>query len=303
MALLVSGPTASGKSAAALELAERLGGEIVSADSMQVFRGLDIGTAKPSAAELQRIPHHVLDLVDAGQPFDAAQWLAAARAAVADVQARGRTPILCGGTGLYFRAWLLGIDAPAPSDPDLRAQLEALPLESLVSELSRHDPSALERIDAQNPRRVVRAVEILRLTGRVWAPRPPVAWPAGERVFVLRRTAPDLRRRIDRRVEQMFQEGLVEETRRMLAAGLGRDRTALQAIGYRQVVEWIAGKRDLPATLAEVKARTWQMARRQMTWFRHQLPTEWIDVAEGDAPAAIARAIQARASASAAVQP
>lgn len=289
----LSGATASGKSAVAVELATRLNGEILSADSMQVYRGLDLGTAKPTAAERARVPHHLLDLAEPGDGFDTARWLEAARQAREAVVARGRIPILCGGTGLYFRAWFTGLEALPPSDPALRSTLEALPLEVLLSELADRAPDVLGTLDTRNPRRVVRAVEILRLGGSR-RPRPPHRWPAadsgaaapasGESVIVLRRTPDDLRRRMEARVDAMFAAGLVEETRQLLARGLANNRTALQAIGYRQVVDFLRGVRDLEATMKLVKARTWQFGRRQMAWFRHQLPVIWLDVAPGEDP-------------------
>lgn len=288
VALLLSGPTASGKSAVALEVAERLGGEIVSADSMMVFRGLDIGTAKPDAADRARVPHHLLDVVDPRDSYDAARWLAAAREAASAIAGRGRVPVVCGGTGLYFKAWLAGLDSPAPADPALRAGLESMPLEVLLAELHAGDPETHARIDRANPRRVVRAVEILRLTGRPQVRRAAASTPSRAAVLVLRRQSEDLRRRIDRRVEAMFAAGLIEETRVLLQSGLGGDRTALQAIGYRQVVEHLRGERDLAATVALVKSRTWQFARRQMTWFRHQLPATWLEVRDDEDPATTA---------------
>ena len=164
--LLLAGPTAVGKSEIALLLAEKLGGEIISVDSMQVYRGLDIGTAKPSPAARARVPHHLIDVVDLTEPFDAAQFLRLAHRAVADIQGRGRLPILCGGTGLYFKAFLEGLGQAPPADAALRAALEATPLPELLRELAERDPATYERIDRQNPRRVIRAIEVIRLTGK-----------------------------------------------------------------------------------------------------------------------------------------
>jgi len=279
-AIYLTGPTAVGKSAVALLLAERLGGEIISVDSMQVYRGLDIGTAKPTPAERARIPHHLLDVCDIREEFSAAQFVERARAALEDIRHRQRLPIFCGGTGLYFKAWLAGL-APLPEpDPALRAELEATPLPLLLAELEKKDPVTFARLDRQNPRRVVRAVEVLRLTGR---PLSEVAstWETTQapsaKVFALHRNPDDLRKLVEARVDSMFAAGLVEETRRLLEAGLAHNRTAMQAIGYRQVVEHLQGLRDLPATVALVKQRTWQLARRQLTYLRHQLPVVWVD--------------------------
>ena len=164
--VFLAGPTAVGKSAVALALAESLGGEIISVDSMQVYRGLDLGTAKPSAAERARVPHHLLDVVELSEAFDAAQFVRLATAAVVEIQARGRVPIFCGGTGLYFKAWLEGLGEAPPSDARVRAELEAAPLSELLAELEQRDPLTYARIDRQNPRRVIRAVEVIRLTGK-----------------------------------------------------------------------------------------------------------------------------------------
>lgn len=256
---------------------------------MQVFRGMDIGTAKPTAAERRRVPHHTLDLADPDEPFDVRQWLEAARAAWNGVRERGRRAVMVGGTGFYLRAWLYGLDPLPTSDPTLRRELEATPLEVLLKELAEHAPEVMGRIDQSNPRRVVRAVEIVRLGGRLPEPeRSALGDGAAGRVVALRRQPDDLRRRIDTRVEAMFEAGLVAETRNLLDAGRTMHRTALQAIGYRQVVEHLNGARGLAETIALIKTRTWQFARRQMTWLRHQLPVTWLDVSADEPAKAIA---------------
>src|SRR5207247_1099614 len=219
----------------------RLDGEIVSVDSMQVYRGLDIGTAKPTAAERARVTHHLLDVVELTESFDAAKFATLARAAVRQIQARGRLPILCGGTGLYFKAFLEGLGEAPPADPALRVELEATPLPGLLRELAERDPMTFDTIDRQNPRRVIRAVEVIRLTGKPFS-RQRAAWatgaqipntPDGPRFLALARPAADLRTRIDARVDQMFARGLVGETQQLLQRGLADNPTAMQAIGYR----------------------------------------------------------------------
>ncbi len=293
--ILLAGPTASGKSAVALALAEAVGGEIVSVDSMQVYRGLDIGTAKPTAAERARLLHHLVDVVDLTEPFDAARFCDLGNAAIAEIQARGRIPILCGGTGMYFSAWLGGLgSAPAP-DLVLRAELEAKPLPELLDELARLDFATFDDIDTQNRRRVVRAVEVIRLTGRPFSTQR-AAWgdvPAEVqgRCFGLIREREDLHRRINARVDDMFARGLVAETRALLERGLERNRTAMQAIGYRQVVEHLRGGRGLRETVELVKVKTRQFSKRQLTWFRGQLDLAWIDVPRDEAPARTAERI------------
>lgn len=293
--LLLAGPTAVGKSEVALLLAERLGGEIISVDSMQVYRGLDIGTAKPSAAERRLVPHHLIDIIELPDSFDAARFCELARQAVEEIQGRARRPILCGGTGLYFKAFLDGLGNSPPASPALRAELEATSLAELLHELKQRDPATYERIDRKNPRRVIRALEVIRLTGRPFSGQR-AAWAGAstaEVVLALRRNAAELRARIDARVDRMFQQGLVRETELLLSHGLEQNQTAMQALGYRQVVEHLRGVRPLAETIAEVKRRTWQFARRQMTWLRNQLPVRWIDVAPEERIEHIADRIEA----------
>ena len=294
--VVLAGPTAVGKSAVALELAALLGGEIISVDSMQVYRGLDVGTAKPNAEEQARIPHHLIDIVDLTEHFDAARFVTLATAASEAIQARGNVPIFCGGTGMYFNAWLNGLgESPAP-DAKLRAELEATPMEVLLDELARKDWTTFDEIDLKNPRRIVRAIEVIRLTGKpfslqraIWPERAPTL--AG-RSFGLLREREELVRRIDRRVEDMFKRGLVMETKTLLGQGLSENRTAMQAIGYRQVVEHLQGERSGPDTVELVKVRTRQFAKRQLTWFRGQLDLEWIGL-ENEKPGDTARRIAA----------
>lgn len=285
---MLAGPTASGKSAVAVWLASMTGGEVVSVDSMQVYRGLDIGTAKPSLAELAKVRHHLVDIVDPDAVFDVAQFRVVAVEAIRGVHARGRLPILCGGSGLHFKALLCGLDDLPRAGAALRAELAATPLPALVAELEREDPVGAARVDLHNGRRVRRAVELLRLTGRSIAEvrrrwKQPTEGKAGI-LFLLERDRGDLHARIDARVERMMAAGLVEETRRLLEHGLGSHSTALQAIGYRQVVEHLRGERDLRATVAQIQLRTRQLAKRQMTWFRHQLPTHPVGVAPDEPP-------------------
>ncbi len=259
---------------------------------MQVYRGLDLGTAKPAAADRARIAHHLLDVVGLEEAFNAARWLDLARAALDDIHGRDRIAIVCGGTGLYFRALLRGLDPTPTPDPILRAELERRPLPELLGELAERDPAEFATIDRTNPRRVIRALEVIRLTGRPFSAQktgaPGASPPLVPGVVVLRRDPADLRQRIERRVDRMFREGLVDETRELLELGLEENRTALQALGYRQVVEHLRGHRDLGSTIALVKQKTWQFARRQMTWWR-SWPALWMDVA-ADEPADVTAA-------------
>ena len=262
---------------------------------MQVYRGLDIGTAKPSVAEQKSVPHYLIDVVELNQAFDAAQFVEQARAAVAQIQSRGRVPIFCGGTGLYFKAFTEGLGEAPPSSPELRAQLEAMPIEALLCELEKSDPTTFQKIDRQNQRRLVRALEVIRLTGKPfsaqrasWASASYVAPP---NLFGLARHPEDLHRRIHQRVDEMFAAGLVAETQSLLTRGLAENRTAMQALGYRQVVEHLQGEYELPQTIEWVKIRTRQFAKRQMTWFRRQLALTWIALDEKARPEEVAAQI------------
>ncbi|MGO8930300.1 MAG: tRNA (adenosine(37)-N6)-dimethylallyltransferase MiaA [Limisphaerales bacterium] len=297
--LLLAGPTAVGKSGIAVRLAETLGGEIISVDSMQVYRGMDIGTAKAPPGERARVPHHLIDVVDLTEPFDTAQFLQLARRAAADIQARGRVPILCGGTGLYFNAFLEGLGQAPPADAALRATLGAIPLPELLRELAARDPVTYERVDRQNPRRVVRAIEVIRLTGKPFSSQR-ADWHHASRIthhavhgFGLARTPADLQRRIDARVDAMFSRGWVAETEQLLKRGLAQNQTAMQALGYRQIIEHLRGERSLPDTIALIKIRTRQFAKRQMTWFRRQLHLTWIHLEPQASAEAVVRTIAA----------
>ncbi|HTA95073.1 MAG TPA: tRNA (adenosine(37)-N6)-dimethylallyltransferase MiaA, partial [Verrucomicrobiae bacterium] len=241
--IFIAGPTAVGKSEIALLLAEKIGGEIISADSMQVYRGLDIGTAKPDEAERKGIPHHLVDVCDLTENFDAAQFIRLAQKAVEEIQARNKIPIFCGGTGLYFKAFLSGLGEAPATNPELRAELEAASFESLLRELRERDPAAYENIDKQNPRRVIRAVEVIRLTGKKFSeqrarwgetPGEPSALAnsgsrgrSPHRLYCFTRAPADLHARINARVDAMFARGLVDETRGLLTRGLEQNKTAM----------------------------------------------------------------------------
>lgn len=285
--IFLAGPTAVGKSEIALLLAEKIGGEIISADSMQVYRGLDIGTAKPSPAERARVPHHLVDVCDLTEAFDAAQFIRHAQQAVQSIQSRDKIPIFCGGTGLYFKAYVSGLGEAPATNPELRAELEAASFEALLQELRERDPVAYEQIDKQNPRRVIRAVEVIRLTGKKFSEqraewKTPSAVPNKEKSFCFNRPAADLHARINTRVDAMFARGLVEETRALLQHGLAENKTAMQAIGYRQVVEYLRDEHSLTETIELVKIRTRQFAKRQLTWFRRYGNMEWMELKPGE---------------------
>jgi tRNA dimethylallyltransferase len=285
--IFLAAATAVGKSEIALALASKLGGEIISVDSMQVYRGLDIGTAKPDTATQKSVPHHLIDVCDLTEAFDAAKFVQLANQAVAEIRSRNKVPIFCGGTGLYFKAFLDGLGEAPPSDAKLRAELETLPLTQLLDELRARDPDAYEKIDRQNPRRIIRALEVIRTTGKPFA-MSRASWTdgtqqtSGNTLTLLMRSSGDLQGRIDSRVDEMFRRGLVDETRELLKHGLAENRTAMQAIGYRQVVEHLRGERNLAETIELVKIRTRQFAKRQMTWFRRHAHCKKIELKPED---------------------
>jgi tRNA dimethylallyltransferase len=281
----LAGPTAAGKSAVALALARRLDAEIVSADSMQVYRGMDIGTAKPAPAERAAVPHHLIDVVGISESFDVARYVALARAAIADIQRRGRLPLVVGGSGLYLRALTEGLSELPDSDPQLRAEIEAMGVDRVLEELRRVDPETAATIDTRNFRRVVRALEICRLTGRRSSALRR-QWDAARTTPMhgLERDRDDLRARCDARVEAMFRAGLVDEVRALLPRGLAENRTARQAVGYREVIAHLAGGPSLGQTIELVRRHTRQLAKRQLTWFRHQTRVQWLRVARDEPP-------------------
>ncbi len=284
-AIYLAGATASGKSALALCLAKRLGGEIISVDSMQVYRGLDIGTAKPSAAEQSEVRHHLIDVARLNEPFDAAQFVRLAKRAEVAVRSRDARPIFCGGTGLYFRALFDGLGESPPGDESLRSVLEAAPFDELLDELKAKDPAAFESLDRKNRRRVVRAVEVIRLTGQPYSSQR-TGWgapgQAPSNLFCITREPDDLAKRIHARVDSMFERGLVAETEHLAKRGLRENRTACQALGYRQVLEHLDGEFGLAETIELVKARTRQFAKRQRTWFRNQMECQPFECAAGE---------------------
>ncbi|MFN2588714.1 MAG: tRNA (adenosine(37)-N6)-dimethylallyltransferase MiaA [Actinomycetota bacterium] len=276
----VVGPTAVGKTAASLEVAEALGGEIVSVDSMQIYRGMDVGTAKPSAGEMRRVPHHLVDLRDPSHELTVAEFQELGRAAVSEIAGRGKLPQLVGGSGLYFRALVDDLYFP-PRSAEVRRELEAeageLGAEALHARLRRLDPVAAARIQPRNARRTVRALEVIELTGARFSDN--ATWESYESryqlaVAGLERDRADLHRRIDDRVAAMLESGLVDEAGRVRSAGASR--TAAQALGYRQVFE---GAADLQDTISKATRR---YARRQLSWFKADPRVRWFDAAADD---------------------
>lgn len=289
--LAVVGPTAAGKSAVALEVARQAGGEIVSADSMQVYRGLDIGTAKPSGAELALVPHHLINVAEPWEDFSVAAYQRLGREAVEHISLRGRLPVVVGGTGLYVRALLHHYDFTAPgADRQVRAELEqqagAKGPESLHADLAGIDPQAAARIHPRDTRRLVRALEVWRVTGR------PISAGWHGQGFVydsllvgLRVSTPELYARIDRRVEAMLASGLVDEVRGLMQQGYSESLVAGQALGYKEIVAHLEGQATLDEAAEQIKLATRRYAKRQKTWFRREPGVVWLDATSGEIPA------------------
>ncbi len=278
--LALLGPTCSGKSELALRLAERLGGEIVSCDSMQVYRGLDVGTAKPDRRQRERIPHHLVDIIDISERYDAHLFVQDASRAISLIAARGRVPILAGGTGLYAKCLIYGRRLPE-ADRDLHSELLALSetpagREELRRQIARYSVSLADRIH-DNPRRLARAVELLRISG---TPSPGEEFRfdhkprTGFLQFIFYPPPSEHRQRIACRTRQMLETGWIEEVRSLQKSGFLRTPTARQALGYRTIAEFLDsdGGHDIARLEAQLISQTWAYARRQRTWFRHQHP-------------------------------
>ena len=293
--LVLCGPTASGKTALAVELALLTGGEVVSADSMQLYRGMDIGTAKPTAEEMRGVPHHMLDVASPGEDYSVARYVQEASACVDGILARGRLPILAGGTGLYIDNLVAGREfAPFTGHwrdkLQVRAREEGLP--ALYRQLQEVDPQRAEKLHPNDEKRILRALEVWYETGetitehdRRTAALPPRYGAARIGLTFARRA--DLWARIDRRVDQMMERGLLEEVRGLLDSGVSPGCTAMQAIGYKEFAAALRGEAPLEQAVEEVKLRSRQYAKRQLTWFRREPAVRWIvwekepDLAQG----------------------
>ena len=284
--LVIGGPTASGKTRLAAELALHCGGEVVSADSMQIYRGMEIGTAKPTPEETLGVPHHLMDFVEPGQSFSVADYVALARETVGDIHSRGRLPVLAGGTGLYIRSLITNTQfTEADSDPALRAELAQRAAregtDALMRELRSFDPESAQRIEPRNLPRLIRAIELYRSTGVTMTEhlRRSRLAPSPYRVCFLClgfRDRERLYERINRRVDEMFRRGLVEEARELLETPGGA--TAMQAIGYKELLPYFRGEISLREAQDTIKRETRRYAKRQLTWFRREEQARWLFV-------------------------
>lgn len=281
--IAVAGPTASGKTALALELAERFNGEIISCDSMQIYRGMDIGTAKPNECEMSRIRHHLIDIADPREHFSCAEYKILAESAVADIKSRGKLPVFCGGTGLYLDAVLTGNRFPeCAADPDYREMLYKQEGSELFDLLRRTDPAAADAIHINNKKRMIRALEIFKTTGIT-----KTEWDAQSRpdtpVYDAAVLVPNyedreiLYQRIGQRVDEMMERGLLEEVRRLK---LPRDSTAAQAIGYKELNAYLDNRITLEQAVNEIKVSTRNYAKRQLTWFRRRSYVTLLNIKE-----------------------
>ena len=284
--IYIIGPTAVGKTEIAITLAKKLNGEIVSADSMQVYRGMDIGTAKPAREKLEEVPHHLVDILDIDETFSVARFRKIAEGVIDDIKRRGRVPLVVGGTGLYVKSLTEGIFEGPSADWNYRRKLReeehTLGPGYLYSELRKIDSESAEKIEPNDLRRIVRALEIYHLTGR----------PISEHQKEWARMRPDitiiglsmerelLNERINKRVDEMFRMGLVDETKRLLELGLEGNRTAMQAIGYKEIIGHIRGEYSLDRAKELLKRNSRRYAKRQLTWFRKDDRIKWFNAGE-----------------------
>lgn len=296
---ILAGPTAVGKSAVALELSERLNAEIVALDSMTVYRGMDIGTAKPSRDDQARVPHHLLDVIDPHEEYSLADYLRAAGVACAGIESRGHVPLFVGGTGLYLRGVLRGLFEGPSANWDIRRELEEVEKTQGEGTLHRRlqtvDPESAAWLHPHDQRRIIRALEVFQLSGEPLsrlqqeATLPPEQRP--QHVYWLEPPRDWLHTRIDRRVDAMFQEGLVEEVQQLLALPQGLGRSARQALGYKEVLDHLAGTCTLAATVDTLQTRTRQFAKRQHTWFRNLPECRAWSITGCESPAEIAESL------------
>ncbi len=282
--IAIIGPTASGKTALATKLAQKLSGEVVSCDSMQIYRGMDIGTAKPSEDEMQLVPHHMIDIAEPSQRFSVADFVNSARECIDNILNRGKVPILAGGTGLYVDSVLFNISFPDfNEDPEFRLKmqevLEEEGKEALYMRLLKLDPEAAEKIHPNNTRRVIRALEVCKATGKTFTQVSKEARRTPEYdayVLGIETDRAELYKRIDARVDVMMENGLIDEVKRLKERGIGRDTTAMQAIGYKELYDYFDGFISLDEAVEKIKQESRRYAKRQLTWFRRNEDIDWV---------------------------
>ena len=294
-ALVLTGPTAVGKSAVALAVAEKLPVEIVSADSRQVYRYMDIGTAKPTIEERQRVPHHFVDIRSPEEVYSAGQFGSDARTCVSEILQRGKLPVIVGGSGLYIRALLQGLSAPLPSNRKLQEELKRRARKegsaALHAELARIDPLSAQHLHPNDVHRIVRALEVFHVKNisqrQLWN-TPGLPAPFAHQIFILHMERPLLYERINRRVEHMFACGLIEECRQLLDRGYSAELTALLTVGYQEVFQFLRGELFYEEAVALVQRHSRQYAKRQMTWFRGITDGIWLNFAATESAGEVA---------------
>lgn len=289
--VIIAGPTGVGKTAASIEIAKKLNGEIISCDSMQIYKGMDIGTAKVTDQEAEGVPHHLIDVVSPRKNFSVCDYVDMCRTAVCDITSRDKLPIMVGGTGLYIDSFIDDIDfKDSCTDENYRAQLEQLAQEKgsgyLHSMLAAVDADSAAAIHANNVKRVIRALEYYKLTGTTISEHNRLSKikksPYNYCYICLTRNRDQLYSRIDRRVDIMLEQGLVDEVQSLLDDGIERDCTAMQAIGYKEVAEYLDGRADYPTMVETLKRNSRRYAKRQLTWFKRRDDIYWINLSETD---------------------
>ena len=283
--ICICGPTASGKTGLAVALAKKLNAEVVSCDSMQIYRGMDVGTAKPTTAEMEGVPHHLLDVAEPGEDFSVSRYVELADAAIRDIQGRGKPAIVCGGTGLYMDSLVKGKAFAAPTRPAQREYVESIAekhgIEYVYNMLKDADPETAERLHLSDRKRIIRALEVFLITGmplswhnaqsRLQAPKYEPVW-----IGLSFRDRDKLYRRIDARVDQMLAQGLETEVRALLEKGIDPKTTAMQAIGYKEMAAALRGECTVDQAVALIKQSSRRYAKRQLTWFRRNEAIHWL---------------------------
>lgn len=295
---ILTGPTASGKSEAAFHAACSIGAEIISADSMQVYRGMDIGTAKPSREARTRVPHHLIDVVEPSESYSVGRFTHDVQKTLSDIERRGNPHLIVGGTGLYIKALREGLFSGPEADWALREELIAVAEKKgsayLHGALKEIDPASAEKIHVEDLRRIVRALEVYKKTGSAISLLQR-EWGRGDGdsvLIVLYRRKEDLHRRIEARVDKMLEQGLVEEVQGLLSRSGGLCKQAREALGYKEAIAYLAGQLNAAELRDKIKQNTRRYAKRQMTWFRSFSRTSWLVVKEGEGPESISRRVQ-----------
>lgn len=286
--IIIIGQTATGKSRLAIELAQKINGEIISADSMQVYRGMDIGTAKPTLEERQGIPHHLIDIRNPGEEWTVSDFVGETQNSKSKIQKQDKIPIIAGGTGLYLWSLLEGFSFPIiEANKEVRARLETVPTPTLYSQLSTIDPIAAAKINQNDKKRIIRALEVFELTGKPISEiqengkqKAESGTQGAENRMIIGLTLPreELYERINNRVDDMIKKGLIDEVQGLLDKGYAKELNSFQALGYKEVVKYLDGEWDKEQMIEELKKRTRNFAKRQMTWFKRFKDVRWIDV-------------------------